>query len=202
VLVVVAIAVACLAVTVRADAKGVSLVTLTGPTLVTPIEISGDIGSPSATLANNLTDESGLFTGVFADGSQPADPGPPAGDLGPKYQATYTFPGDTTIAIRQDIYPYAPSGPVTFVPTGQAWLGGQLTKGGWYRASPHFSALLITAGLPASAPTPSAASEQPRKIGADAATIIAVALASALLVTTLALFFTRRRPLSPHGAVG
>ena len=76
----------------------------------------------------------------------------PKGDLGPKYTVTYTVPTDMnrTVTIRQDIYPYASSGPVTYLAPGQP-IFDMKTPGGWFQAGPDLKETLVAAGLPETA---------------------------------------------------
>jgi hypothetical protein len=73
-------------------------------------------------------------------------------DLGPRYLVTYRFFGDDR--IRQDLYPYAKGGPVTYTPPGQrvaeGW--GGMISAGWYRSSPGFFQYLVDHGLPERSP--------------------------------------------------
>lgn len=73
-------------------------------------------------------------------------------DLGTKYLATYRFGSDDR--IRQDLYPYARGGPVTYTAPGQELTGlfgdaGDMPiTAGWYRSSPGLFDLLVDHGLP------------------------------------------------------
>jgi hypothetical protein len=79
-------------------------------------------------------------------------------DLGPKYVVTYRLNAGAKApeSVRQDLYPYATGGPVTYVPSGQhvaegrPW-GGAITAG-WYQSSPEFFSCLVEQGLPESNP--------------------------------------------------
>ena len=52
---------------------------------------------------------------------------------------------------RQDVYPYASSGPVTYLAPGQPIFDMQ-TRGGWFQAGPDLKKTLVAAGLPETAP--------------------------------------------------
>jgi hypothetical protein len=70
------------------------------------------------------------------------------GDRGPRYLVTYRFFGDDL--IRQELYPYAKGGPVTYTPPGQKVTAGvsmQITAG-WYQGSRGFFRYLVDHGLP------------------------------------------------------
>lgn len=70
------------------------------------------------------------------------------GDRWPRYLVTYHFYGDDL--IRQELYPYAKGGPVTYTPPGQEVTAGvsmQITAG-WYQGSLGFFQYLVDHGLP------------------------------------------------------
>jgi hypothetical protein len=79
-------------------------------------------------------------------------------ELGPKYLVTYRIDAGSTRAeiIRQELYPYAKGGPVTYTPPGQhiaegmPW-GGAITAG-WYQSSLKFFHYLADQGLPETKP--------------------------------------------------
>jgi hypothetical protein len=70
-------------------------------------------------------------------------------DLGPRYLVTYRFDGGDDL-IRQDLYPYAKGGPVTYTPPGQELTAGVKIPmlAGWYRSSLGFFHYLVDHGLP------------------------------------------------------
>ncbi len=152
---------ACLCVTfgalpVAAQAKGPSAASVSGPGLSTPMSLSG-VGEPTggSGALGVLTMDGGFFATTF--GGQTPDrrlPGKPAGDLGPRYVVDFTVPGPESAAdhIRQDLYPYAFGGPVTFTPSGQRFFSGRRTAGGWYRGSDSLRQALVANGLPSSRP--------------------------------------------------
>jgi hypothetical protein len=74
---------------------------------------------------------------------------PQKGGLGPRYRATFHWlvGPDETRPIRQELYPFADSGALSFTPPGQKKLGGA-SRGGWYKAGPELTLLLIDAGVP------------------------------------------------------
>jgi hypothetical protein len=69
-------------------------------------------------------------------------------DLGPRYLVTHRFVSDDL--IRQDLYPYAKGGPVTYTPPGQDLTAGvnMPITAGWYQSSPGFFHYLVDHGLP------------------------------------------------------
>jgi hypothetical protein len=143
-----AVALAWILTAVPAHAKGVTMVTVSGPGLPQPLRIGGRADSPGSTLAASVANESGVLSQAISDSSLPVDANPPDGDLGPRYRAAYTFVTDAAVVIRQDVYPFATPGPVTFASPGQQWSGGKVSRGGWFRAEPQLTQLLVSAGLP------------------------------------------------------
>src|SRR3954470_313686 len=134
-----------------ASAKGADQATITGPGLSKPIVINGDGEPGSVEQLGQLADGSGLFTLMFGgdNGSgQRLDP-PPAGDLGPKYSIAYRVPDGSPdgSTFRQDLYPSAPNGPVTFAPDGQEVFGNKASTG-WFRPAASFGSLLTAIGIP------------------------------------------------------
>jgi hypothetical protein len=95
-----------------------------------------------------LTDAAGFFPAAFGQSPDPMLPGRPAGSLGPRYTIVWTVPQPGhTHRIRQDLYPYAEGGALTYMKPGQAIFGAQ-TQGGWYRAY-GLKQELVRLGLPA-----------------------------------------------------
>jgi hypothetical protein len=88
-------------------------------------------------------------------------------DLGPKYLVTYRFdfgPGSQDDLIRQDLYPYAKGGPVTYTPLGQELTGEGMDApitSGWFQAEPGFLEFSVENGLPATNPVAAATSGEP-----------------------------------------
>ena len=82
-------------------------------------------------------------------------------DLGPRYLVTYRF-DFSDVLIRQDLYPYAKGGPVTYTPPGHELTAGvnmQITAG-WYQSSLGFFQYLVDHGLPETNPVDSAATRE------------------------------------------
>jgi LPXTG-motif cell wall-anchored protein len=129
-----------------ASAKGASEATIDGP------------GIDALTLGKGeenlmyLAERAGLFPALFGQSPDPMLSGRPSGKLGAKYTITWLMPGPETVhRIRQDVYPYAAGGPVTYMRAGQP-IFNERSRGGWFRASVGLRDQLITAGLPAKAP--------------------------------------------------
>jgi hypothetical protein len=144
------LALAALAIPSQALGKGPTAATMEGPGSGGGITFSGDEGSGPL---GSLTEQSGWFQAVFEQTPNPMLADRPKGDLGPKYTVTYTVPGpnNDTFTISQDVYPYASSGPVTYLAHGQPIFDMQ-TRGGWFQAGPDLKDTLVAAGLPETAP--------------------------------------------------
>jgi hypothetical protein len=140
-----------------ADAKGAKDVTVSGPGLAMPIRLDngGDFGGS----ANRLWQASGLLVQT-PDRVTPNVP--QKGALGPRYLATFQWlvgPQETA-PIRQELYPFADAGAVSYTPPRQRGLHVS-SRSGWYRAGPELTLLLVAAGVPVpagyAAPAPVAA---------------------------------------------
>jgi hypothetical protein len=179
-------------------AKGPTEATITGPGLEEPLKLGGRNalapGEPLEVLANR---------GGFFEVAWGTDPGKrlaksPTTRLGPRYRVTYLLPGPsgTDDRIRQDLYPFARGGPVTYTARGQRFFDTRRTLGGWFRAAPGLKAELLAAGLsePArAAPVPAPAADH----GGPWTSIGLVALVAALLAGAAAFAIRRRvRPAS------
>lgn len=178
------LALALLALPSHALGKGPSAATMDGPGGGGGITFSGDEGSGPL---GNLTQQSGWFAAVFEQEASPMLAGRPKGDLGPKYTVTYTVPGpnNDTFTITQDIYPYAGSGPVTYLAPGQP-IFDMKTRGGWFQAGPDLKETLVAAGLPE---TPAGASSDDASFPTTTVSLLAFAL---LLVGATAVLLRRR----------
>jgi hypothetical protein len=150
------LAITALAMPTTALAKGPSGASISGP---------GDGGGGGITFTGNgedggtplgdLTQQAGFFPAAFGQEPDPMLPNRPTGDLGPKYTITYTVPNPNngTDKLRQAVYPYAANGPVTYMEPGQKFFVTERTHGGWFQADSALKETLVSAGLPAKAPT-------------------------------------------------
>jgi len=127
-----------------------------------------------------------------------------AADLGPKYVVTYRLDAGTKRAeiLRQELYPYAKGGPVTYAPSGQriaeGLLWGAAITAGWHQSSSEFFRYLVDQGLPESNPVVTADREPPTTVPALGPTRwdwIGLALA-ALVTGSVAIPPLRRRALA------
>jgi hypothetical protein len=138
-----------------AQAKGPDRATLTGPGLAHRLVFNG-YGSDGKAPLGVLTSEGGFWAQTFGTAAAGVNQGKvltakPTGNLGPRYLVVYRVPGPTTPSvILQELYPYA-STPVSHMPKQRFWRT-RTAPGGWYQFGPTLKAVLIKAGLPASAP--------------------------------------------------
>jgi hypothetical protein len=177
-----------------AFAKGPTAATITGPGLAKPLKLGG---GPHA-LANGSPMQVLMMRGGFfqvAWGTQPRRTRAkrPTKELGPKYDVVYVVPGPSgqDDRIRQELYPHAQGGPVTYTPAGQRFFDSRRTHGGWFRADSRLRTVLVAAGLPtpASRTTPPAAHDDD-----GAATPFALwALLATLALAGIAALALRRR---------
>ena len=135
------IAIATLVLPASALGKGPTAATMDGPS--GGITFGGDEGSGPL---GALVQQSGWFAAVFEQTPNPMLASRPKGDLGPRYTVTYTVPGpdNDTFVVRQDIYPYAKTGPVTYLAPGQP-IFDMKTRGGWFQAGPDLKQTLVAA---------------------------------------------------------
>jgi hypothetical protein len=165
------VAVVSLVVPATAAAKGPSEATVSGPGLAAPLKITGN-GEGGYSDLGILAEDGGFFPQAFGQSPSPLLRSKP-GELGPRYSVVYVVPpGSGT--LKQDLYPYAQGGPVTYMAPGQHFWS-QTTAGGWYRGTSQLKAMLVKAGLPRTAPAAEASNGKPRGIvvGAGAGVFVA-----------------------------
>jgi hypothetical protein len=157
----IAVALCALVLPAAALAKGPTAATITGPGLAQPLELGGGphalrTGEPMEVLMNH---------GGFFQVAWGGEPGrtlaqAPTTSLGPRYRVVYLVPGPygKDDRIRQDLYPFAKGGPLSYMPAGQPFFDTRRTIGGWFRGRTKLTTTLLRAGLPAQAArTPPAA---------------------------------------------
>ena len=191
-----AAATAALALAATAVAKGPSEASISGPGGGGPYNFTGS-GESGGTPLGNLTEEAGFFPATFGQQPDPMLSERPGGALGPKYTITYTVPGPDgkDDLIRQDLYPYAKGGPLTYTAPGQPFFEVEETHGGWFRGYSSLKQTLVAAGLPAKPPAVTAGGGSGGESALDGTW--PYALAGALVVLALGLaaaVFARRRP--------
>ena len=136
-----------------AAAKGPVSASISGPGLSRALAVTGN-GEGPGTALGTLAAASGFFPQMFGQSPDPTLRSRPSARLGPRYTAVYVVPGPNDVESRvvQYIYPYAKPVALTFMKPGQEFWDARKAHGGWYRASARLKAVLVRAGLPASAP--------------------------------------------------
>jgi hypothetical protein len=142
-------AVALLILPATAQAKGASKATLGGGGLPGPVTVGGDGEPGSGDLLARLAEQTGAYAAMYEDGGQQLDAARPSGDLGAQYVVTYTIPSPAggEDAVRQQVYPFAAAGPVTFTTAGQRFMDNMQTKGGWYHSPATLTETLAALGV-------------------------------------------------------
>jgi hypothetical protein len=148
-----AAALVALALPSAAAAKGPVSASISGPGLERSLSFRGN-GEGPGTALGTLASASGFFPQMFGQSPDPTLSSRPSATLGPRYKAVYVVPGPNDVRSRvvQYIYPYAKPVPLTFLKPGQTFWNSRKAHGGWYRASIRLKAVLVRAGLQASAP--------------------------------------------------
>jgi hypothetical protein len=141
-----------------AAAKGPDEATITGPGLDGgKIVFRSGGGDPaSGSKFTSFVEAVGFFPAMFGQTPDPMLDKRPGGNLGPRYKVVYRVPGpdNDKATIRQEVYPYASLGVVSFMKPGQPFFGGsERTRGGWFVAGHPTKSPLVAAGFPRSAPT-------------------------------------------------
>jgi hypothetical protein len=85
-----------------------------------------------------------------------AGPDRPAGELGPRFQIAFALDG--RVVATEDLYPYAPAGPVAYLASAGE-LAGHPFAAGWHQAKPEVLQVFVGWGLPATATVGSAATD-------------------------------------------
>jgi hypothetical protein len=145
----VAVVAAALLVPAVASAKGPTAASIAGPGFAKTITVSND-GS-GGTPGGDLTQQAGFFPAAFGQQPDPMLHRRPGG-LGPRYTIVWSVPGaGPRERLRQDLYPYARGGAVTYMKPGQP-IFDMTTRGGWYR-DPQLKRTLVGLGLARQAPS-------------------------------------------------
>lgn len=174
-------------------ASGVALA-IAGPVAAwdsVTIAITNAAGGTAATVAGGEVMAPGLLISSVLDAR-------PAGDLGPRFTATYAMGPGGQVVATQDLYPYAAGGPVSYTATAGA-IGGHRFAAGWRQTDRSTLEYLVGFGLPAADPASNAGAEVSGAAGAatDFASAftpsaIAVGLLTAVGLTALLLGALRR----------
>jgi len=171
---------AALLIPTAALAKEPSEASIKGPGFSKTLKMKQDFESSPL---GRLTMETGFFPAAVGQQPDPMLPGRPSGKLGPKYTIVWTVPmPGRTHRLRQDVYPYAAGGALTYMSRGQAIFDTH-TVGGWYRAY-GLKQTLVSLGLPARA--------QASK-GSSKASFALLSIPGALLLAGAVLVVRRRR---------
>jgi hypothetical protein len=185
------LAVAALALPAAANAKGPAAATIEGPGTGGGMTFKGggeNVGLPLGDLAHYA----GFFPAVMGQTPNPMQESRPKGDLGPKYEVTYTVPGpnNDNFEIVQDVYPYA-NPPVSYTKPGQKiWEVAGGTHGGWYVSTRALRERLIEAGLPRTPPVGGSTADEGAAVSTGA--LLAIAAAMGLLLLASAVVLRRR----------
>jgi hypothetical protein len=107
----------------------------------------------------------------------------PAGDLGPRFQIAFSFEGRT--AATEDLYPYAPGGPVAYAASSGSLVGHPFAAG-WRQAQPAILEVFVSWGLPA-VPVMAAASGAPATTNPGMMPAVAVGIGFVLVLVALAM---------------
>jgi hypothetical protein len=196
-LLVLVVALGALACVAPALAKGPAEATITGPGIKGgAIHLKSGGGDPmSGTPLGSLAEDGGFYPAAYGQSPDPMVRTRPRGVLGPKYDVEYRVPGPNgrTDTIRQELYPYASIGPVTYMKPGQLFWGDMKTHGGWYVGAPALKSQLVKAGLSATPPSGGSSDGWAPSWSFVTMLAVAVGLAGAAFVAV------RRRP-RPAGA--
>jgi hypothetical protein len=212
ILVLAVLAAALLAMPTAAWAKGASKGTVQGGGLPGPLTVRGEGEPGSGELLARLAEQTGAYVAMY--GAQEGSAGTlvaakPAGSLGPRFLVTYSVPSPAggEDAVKQDLYPFAAGGPVTYTAAGQRFMDGMQTSGGWFHAPRALGETLVAVGLPKTVanavparPATAAQEAAARPVAAtepagsaSTARLLAVGLASLLLLGGLAATVVLRR---------
>jgi hypothetical protein len=183
-----------------AQAKGPDHATISGPGIGTTRLTMDD---PDRSLDRLLQ-----LTRFWESAERPAwDADPPAGDLGAAYTVTYHVPdlhdpgGAKPDSVRQDIYPFAESGPVVYLAPGQTVYDTDLAAG-WFAADDRLVGVMTELGVSRTATDGKTQSELTRTAHStteadDSGTawgpVAAATVAGVLVLGVAGLIHTRRR---------
>lgn len=187
------VATGALVLAATAQAKGPSEAAISGPGVDDQITISGKGDMSNGSPLMMFAEDAGFFQTTFGQTPDSTLRQRPAGELGPRYTITYRVPGPNGSAdtIRQDLYPYADGGPLTYTKPGQKFFETEGTNGGWFRAAPALKTTLVARGLPPTAPA--AATGDGSTLLDDRWPFIGAGLAALALAAAASLLVVRRR---------
>jgi hypothetical protein len=143
---------------------------IAGPGLSQPVRIFGVLSAGPFGASTSGPQASDYDAFVVGAGLVPTTAGyfgsEPDGALGPRYAVTTFVDEPGSRPIHQDLYPYATGGPVLFNPPGQKGIYGNPLVSSWWYPPATFLGVLISHGLPATAPAvgPPAATPVPQPV--------------------------------------
>jgi hypothetical protein len=183
------VALCALALPAVAMAKGPTQATIAGPGLAEPLKLGGPNGWRAGSPMEVLTTGGGFFQVAWGGSPGLTLAKSPTARLGPKYRVVYVVPGPSgkDDRIRQDLYPFARGGPLTYTPPGQPFFDTRRTHGGWFRGAPDLKRVVVAARPPSPGHLPASADEDS---GLPRARWVLVPI---LAVAAVALVGTRRR---------
>ena len=177
-------------------AKGPTEATITGPGLAEPLKLGGERALAPGEPLEALMSRGGFFQVAWGGSPGRILGRSPTAELGPRYEVVYVVPGPSgrTDLIRQDLYPYADGGELTYTPAGQRFFGTGETHGGWFRATAGLTGALVEAGLPTESAVERHAAPAPADGGAPPVWTAALVAVVALAVAATLLLRRRARP--------
>jgi hypothetical protein len=158
----IAVALFVLALPTVALAKGPREATIAGPGLAEPLKLGGPNGWRAGSPMEVLTTGGGFFQVAWGGSPGRILARSPTDRLGPRYRVVYLVPGPSgqDDRIRQDLYPFARGGPLTYTPPGQPFFDTRRTHGGWFRGAPDLKSVLGAASPPSPGRRPPASAEK------------------------------------------
>lgn len=184
-------AVAVLLSTPVAQAKGPSQGVIEGPGIAPPLKLHDPDERTIGPDLAAMVQESGFLAQLF--GNDDVRELPPPGELGARYTVRYTMDGSTENAmVTQYVFPFAATGPVTYMPPGQLYWNNGRTGGGWFSAKRKLRDLVEGFGATPRESLEGAVSVAPQTPGVSRL-IVAAALAAGAIVVVLLVMGGRRR---------
>jgi hypothetical protein len=155
------VAVGMVTMSAGAGAKGAQGATITGPHIPGSLVVGNGSQRPAPVNVNDLAAASGTFSAMSSREPSPVKQQRPRGVLGPRYRIVYRMytGADELSPIRQDVFPFARVGFVSYTPPGQRAFHRAVASG-WYTAavqqeldeggmtSAAATSLFVSAGVP------------------------------------------------------
>jgi hypothetical protein len=165
--------------------------------LAKPLQLGGPNGWAQDSM-EVLVREGGFIQVVWGGEPDRALAQSPTTSLGAKYRIVYLVPGPSgkDDRVRQDFYPYAKGGPLTYTAPGQPFFDTERTRGGWFRTAPRLTTALVKAGLPAAAKPRAAAPTSTEGGVPHTAWLVGILVTVALAAAGMLSLKRRARPVS------